>query len=172
MLQIYPKFPVVIVEGCDCSGKSTLIKQLMDKHPNNCYMHNAVTDDIKSLHENTIDAALVASQQHWVFIDRLHLSEKIYGTIFRKGPSYDIDLLNLQIDSLNANGNIHRILCLIDKDSTLKMHSSRQEIEMFDTISKVWDMYNEVDGWKKYNWKTDTIDLDTLKITPNTKIGS
>lgn len=172
MLQIYPKFPIVIVEGCDCSGKSTLIKQLMDKHANNCYIHNAVTSDIYSLHENTINAALVASQEHWVFIDRLHLSEKIYGTIFRKGPSYDVDLFDKQIDSLNVNKNIHRILCLIDKESTLKMHSSRKEIEMFDTISKVWDMYNDVVNWKRYNWKTDNIDLDTLETTLKTEIES
>ena len=61
MLDIKPKFPVVIVEGCDASGKSTLINQLMERHPNNCYIHNAVTDDIENLHKNTIDAALVAS---------------------------------------------------------------------------------------------------------------
>ena len=81
MLNIEPKFPIIIVEGPDACGKSTLINQLMEKYPNNCYIHNAVTNNIKTLHENTIDTALVASQEHYVFIDRLHLSEKIYGNI-------------------------------------------------------------------------------------------
>ena len=44
---------------------------------------------------------------------------------------------------------------------------------MFDDISKVWDMYNEVpktdESWIVYNWKTDNIDLDTLKVTYNVK---
>ena len=39
---------------------------------------------------------------------------------------------------------------------------------MFDDISRVWDMYNDVantdKSWTVYNWKTDTIDLDTLEV--------
>lgn len=167
MLKIDPKFPIVIVEGADCQGKSTLINQLMERHPNNCYIHNAITNDIKSLHENTIDAALVASQEHWVFIDRLHLSEKIYGTIFRNGPSYSIDTFEKELDNIP---NLYRILCVVDKETSLAKHAARKDKEMFDDISKVWDMYNDVyDGWARYNWKTDEIDLDILEIKHNAK---
>ena len=49
---------VIIIEGCDASGKSTLASQIMQKYPNYMYIHNAVTDDIQSLHENTIDVAM------------------------------------------------------------------------------------------------------------------
>ena len=169
MLKIDPKFPIVIVEGADCQGKSTLINQLMERHPNNCYIHNAVTNDIESLHKNTVDAALVASQEHWVFIDRLHLSEKIYGTMFRGGPSYDVSLFDKMLDSIPK---VHKILCSIDKETSLAKHAERKDKEMFDDISKIWDMYNEVtDGWTRYNWKTDNIDLDTLKVEPKFRIG-
>ena len=164
-----PKFPIVIVDGPDACGKSTLINQLMERHPNNCYIHNAVTNDIESLHRNTVDAALVASQEHWVFIDRMHLSEKVYGTVFRNGPSYDVDLFDKQ---LCAIPNIYRILCIVDKETSLAKHAERKDKEMFDDISKVWDMYNDVLDWKRYNWKTDSIDLDTLDIKQKTKIGS
>lgn len=168
MLNIEPKFPIVIVCGPDACGKSTLINQLMEKHPNNCYIHNAVTNDIESLHKNTIDTALVASQEHWVFIDRLHLSEKIYGTIFRNGPSYDVDAFDRLISYRIPN--IKKILCIVDKETSLVKHAERKDKEMFDDISKVWDMYNEVqDGWIRYNWKTDTIDLDTLEVKHNIK---
>ena len=169
-LDIKPKFPICIVDGCDASGKSTLINQLMDRHPNNCYIHNAVTDDIESLHENTVNAALVASQEHWVFIDRLHLSEKIYGTIFRKCPSYDVNEFDENVTKLP---NVHKILCVVDKDTALAKHAGRKDKEMFDDISSVWDMYNEVaendSTWTVYNWKTDTIDLDTLEVAHGTK---
>ena len=97
MLGIDPKLPIVLVEGADCQGKSTLISRLMERHPNNCYIHNAVTDNITDLHYNTINTALVASQEHWVFIDRLHLSEQIYGTIFRNGPSYNTEAFDKMI---------------------------------------------------------------------------
>ena len=162
MLQIEPKFPIVVVEGPDASGKSTLISQLMERHPNNCYIHNAVTNDIKSLHENTIDTALVASQEHWVFIDRLHLSEKIYSTIFRNGPSYDIESFDKKLCSMK---NIYRVLCMVDKETSISKHSERKDKEMFYDISIVWYMYNDVkNGWILYNWKTDAIDLDTLEV--------
>lgn len=170
MLDIEPKFSIIIIDGCDASGKSTLINQLMEKHPNNCYIHNAVTDDIESLHRNTIDAALVASQEHWVFIDRLHLSEKIYGTIFRNGPSYDVDSFDQELSRIP---NLKKILCIVDKETSLTKHAERKDKEMFNDISKVWDMYNDVKGdWIRYNWKTDTMNLDTLEVTYNAKGAS
>jgi molecular chaperone DnaK len=45
--------------------------------------------------------------------------------------------------------------------------------EMFDDISRVWDMYNDIalndTSWTTYNWKTDLIDLDTLNVIKNGK---
>ena len=164
-------FPIVIVEGCDASGKSTLISQLMDRHRNNCYIHNAVTDDIKSLHENTIQTAIVASKEHWVFIDRLHLSEKIYGMIFRDGPSYDVDAFDKYISNISV---VKKILCVVDKETSLAKHAERKDKEMFNDISKVWDMYNDVNdsSWIRYNWKTDEINLDTLEVKYGVKENS
>ena len=168
MLGIEPKFPIVIVEGADCQGKSTLINLLMERHPNNCYIHNAVTDNIANLHYNTINAALVASQEHWVFIDRLHLSEKIYGTVFRNGPSYNIESFDQMIT--NEISTLKKILCVVDKEKSLAIHANRKDKEMFNDISRIWDMYNDVhDGWIRYNWMTDEINLDTLEVTPRTK---
>jgi len=171
MLDIEPKFPIIIVCGCDASGKSTLINQLMERHPNNCYIHCAVTNDINSLHQNAIDTALVASQERWVFIDRLHLSEKIYATIFRDGPSYDVDAFDQMIT--NRIPTLKKILCMVDKETSLSKHAERKDKEMFDDISKVWDMYADVasndKSWTVYNWKTDTIDLDTLEVLHNSK---
>ena len=157
-------FPIVVVEGPDCSGKTTLINKLMERHPNNCYIHNAVTDDIKSLHENTLQAAYIASKNHWVFIDRLHLSEKIYGTVFRNGPSYDIDTFDVYATNFMK---VKKILCIVDKETVLAKHAERIDKEMFNNISTIWDMYNAVDdsSWIRYNWKTDDIDLDTLAVT-------
>ena len=167
MLNITPRFPIIIVEGPDACGKSTLINQLMEKHPNNCYIHNAVTNDIESLHKNTIDAALVASQEHWVFIDRLHLSESIYGKVFRNGPSYDVEAFDKMLDSIS---NLHKILCIVDKETSIAKHSERRDKEMFDDISKVWDMYNDVKAnWIRYNWKKDSVDLDTFEVKYNVK---
>lgn len=168
MLDITPKFPIVLIEGCDASGKSTLINQLMEAHPNNCYIHCAVTNDINSLHQNAIDTALVAAQERWVFIDRLHLSEKIYASVFRNGPSYDVDAFDRMIT--NRIPTLKKILCVVDKETTLAKHAERKDKEMFDNISKVWDMYNNIeDNWTRYNWKTDTMNTNTLEVTYGAK---
>ena len=159
------KYPILIIEGCDASGKSTLAQQIMEKYPNHAYMHNAITDDIYSLHKNTITSAIEASKEHIVVIDRLHLSEKIYGTLYRGGSSYDVDAFDKY---LNTISNIKKILCIVDKETCLAKHDGRKEKEMFDDVSKVWDMYNSVNDktWIKYNWKIDTIDLNDFTVTP------
>ena len=171
MLNIEPKFPIIVVEGPDACGKSTLINQLMEKYPNNCYIQNAVTNNIKTLHENTIDTALVASQEHYVFIDRLHLSEKIYGNIFRGGESYDVDIFDKHIT--NNIPTLKKILCIVDKETSLSKHAERKDKEMFNDISNVWDMYNEISKndstWITYNWKTDEIDFNTFEVKHNVK---
>lgn len=130
-------------------------------------MHSAIANDIYSLHSNTMKAARVAAQEHWVFIDRLHLSEEIYGTVFRDGPSYDTAKFDRDIVS---HGNVKKILCIVDKETSLAKHAERIDREMFSDISKVWDMYNGISdlSWARYNWKTDDIDLDTLEITKKT----
>lgn len=164
MYHIYMNNSILIIEGCDASGKSTLAQQIMEKYPNHMYIHNAVTDDIYALHRNTIDAAVVASKHHTVIIDRLHLSEQIYGTIYRDGPSYDTCKFD---NMLNSIPNVKKILCIVDKETCLAKHAGRKDKEMFDDVSKVWDMYNSVNDetWIKYNWKKDTIDLETFNVT-------
>lgn len=163
-------FPVVVVEGCDASGKSTLMQQLMARHPDNCYLHSAVPDDVLSLHRNAVAVAAVASEQRWVFIDRLHLSEKIYGEAFRGGASYDTAAFEKELLAKIPDAKL--ILCVVDRDTTLTTHAERRDQEMFSDVSKIWEAYNSVGGnWIRYNWKTDEIDLDTLEVQRGVKNG-
>ena len=166
---------IILLCGPDGSGKSYLADQIMKKYPNHVYIHNAVTNDIKSLHENTVRAAILASEQHTVIIDRLHISEKVYGTLFRNGPSYDISNIERMLDETQRRyGNVVKIMCMVDKDTSTGIHSRRKESgdEMFDDNSSVWDMYdkelkNLSSSWKVYNWKTDSIDLNTFEVKKN-----
>lgn len=160
---------IILIEGPDASGKSYLANQIMEKYPNHVYIHNAVTNDIKSLHKNTIEAAKIASEQHTVIIDRLHLSEKIYGDLFRNGPSYNVDALDAALDSIP---NLVKIMCMVDKETSVGIHSSRNANgkEMFNDNDTVWDKYNEEckslsASWRVYNWKTDIINLDTFEVS-------
>lgn len=152
--------PIIILEGPDCSGKTTLANELMKKYRNHVYIHNAVCSDIEKLHKNAIRNALELSEDFLVIIDRLHLSEQIYGTIFRNKVAYDTNLFDKK---LNTIMNVYKVLCITDKETTLKLHKERKNIEMFDDVSKIWDAYNKVKNWKKYNWQKDTFNLEDYR---------
>lgn len=158
---VQPEYnPVIILEGPDCSGKTTLANQLMAKYRNHVYIHNAVCNDIEGLHLNALTSAIKLSRNFVVIIDRLHLSEQIYGKIFRNKVAYDTKKFE---NNVNTYSNIYKVLCLTDKETTLKLHKERKNIEMFDDVSKIWDAYNEVKGWKRYDWQKDTFDLKEYK---------
>lgn len=142
----------------------------MKAYPNHVYIHNAVTDDIYALHKNTIDAAIEASKHHLVIVDRLHLSEKVYGTVFRNGPSYDYEKFDKWLDTIP---NLKKILCIVDKETCLKKHAERLEDEMFhNNMDKVWTMYNDVNdpSWTRYNWKTDEFNFSDFTVKHGVKV--
>ncbi|HLF53621.1 MAG TPA: hypothetical protein VI544_00400 [Candidatus Nanoarchaeia archaeon] len=76
------KISKIIVEGPDCSGKSTLVERLKNK----------LKWDSKSLHHkegNQFQRYLheYAFADNVVF-DRSHISEEVYGTLWRGGSSF------------------------------------------------------------------------------------
>lgn len=149
--------PIIILEGPDCSGKTTLANEIMKKYKNCVYIHNATSPNITELHNNALVNAINLSDEFTVIIDRLHLSEEIYGSIFRNKVAYDTKSFDEKVSSIK---NVYKILCLTDKETTLKLHAERKGIEMFDDISKVWDAYSKVQNWKRYDWQKDKFKLE------------
>lgn len=155
------KKPIIIIEGPDFSGKSTLAKSLMQRYRNHVYIHCAVTPDIYALHTNALTNAIKLSKDFTVIIDRLHYSELVYGPIFRNGVSYDVKLFDDLYSSKNIT-NLYKVLCLPDKDIVLEGFKKRAAAggEMFNTVEKVYDEYAKNPlGWKIYNWKKDGNDI-------------
>lgn len=157
---------VILIEGPDFSGKSTLANDLMQKYRNHAYIHCAVTPNIFVLHTTAIDNALKLSEEFTVIVDRLHYSELVYAPIFRKGASYDVKAFDV---ALSTHPNIYKILCLPPKEIVLNGFKKRaaQGGEMFDTVEKVYDEYAKNPlGWKIYDWTKDgkePIDLEKFR---------
>ena len=154
--------PVIIIDSCDYSGKTTLANTLMQKYRNHVYIHCAVTPDIYALHTNAIENALKMSKDFAVIIDRLHYSELVYGPIFRNGASYDIKKFDEYYSAKNFP-NIYKILCLPPKEIVLNGFKQRalKGGEMFDTVEKVYDEYAKNPlGWQIYDWTRDGNDID------------
>jgi thymidylate kinase len=153
--------PIILLEGPDCSGKTTLAEKLIKLDPNHAMIHNGIWPDIQKLHFDTNDAARKMNKTHTVIIDRLHISDLVYGSVFRNGPAYDI----LEADKTIFNDGYIKILCLPPKKVCVKMHKDRIEKEDFKSNDKVWDFYNDLlvnnklninNNWILYNWKSDS----------------
>ena len=140
---------LIIVCGSDGSGKTKLCNHLIEKYRFN-YYHCGVQPDIKQYHSDVLNLVFDDIKQYknnWI-IDRLHLSEEVYGNIFRNGPQYDWKDLNRKIIEKSKLENIryNLILCIPPKDLVLKTHSSRNADgnEMFDTVEPVYDAYLKI----------------------------
>ena len=144
--------PIIIIEGPDFSGKSTLANQIMQKYRNHAYIHCAVTPNIFALHTTALKNAEALSNEFTVIIDRLHYSEFIYAPIFRHGASYDVRVFDR---TLSDYQNVYKILCLPPKKIVLDGFAKRAAGggEMFNTVEKVYDAYaSNPLGWKIYDW--------------------
>lgn len=149
----------IIVCGADHSGKSKLSEHLIEKYRFN-YYHCGVHPDIKAFHSDVLDLAFndIIKYDSNFIIDRLHLSEEIYGNIFRNGPQYDWKELNLKIESHSNDNNIKYtlIICLPPRETVIAGHAKRNADgnEMFDTVDEVYDAYV-----KLYDTNKDTINF-------------
>lgn len=136
---------LIILEGPDYAGKSKLAFHLIDKYKFN-YYHCIVQPDILKYHLDVLNVALndINKYSSNYVIDRLHLSEYVYGSIFRNGPQYDYKKLNNYIE--NKFNNYKLIICLPPKDIVINGHKQRlkENNEMFSTVDKVYDMYNNI----------------------------
>lgn len=156
---------LIIVEGPDHSGKTRLCNHLIEKYRFN-YYHCGVQKNIKEYHDDVIKLAFndIKKYNSNFIIDRMHLSEEVYGNIFRNGSSYDWKTYNNEIISKCKDLNIRYelILCLPPKDVVVNGHAERNAAgnEMFNTVDSVYDSYNVLyeenkDLMNKYDFTID-----------------
>lgn len=146
------KNTLIILEGPDHAGKSKLAFHLIEKYRFN-YYHCGVKPDIMQYHLKVLEAAYkdINEYDSNYVIDRLHLSEYVYGNVFRDGPKYDY--LKLEQDIKNKFKNYKLIICLPPKDIVINGHRQRlsNNDEMFKTVDKVYDLYEQLVKENKTN---------------------
>lgn len=147
---------LLILSGCDGSGKTKLGQHLIEKYRFN-YYHCGVQPDIKEYHSDVLDLAFndIDKYNNNFIIDRLHLSEYVYGSLFRNGPAYNWKELNQKIIDKSIENNIKYslILCMPPKDLVMKKHAERlaNGDEMFNTVEQVYDSYEKLYNENKNN---------------------
>lgn len=107
---------VIIVEGCDCSGKTTLIKELHDKTGFEVVKGSdfkMAENGIEHMYNYMID---VFSKKENIILDRSFISNMVYAPLFDKNS-----LTYLQISNL--------IKKAMGKSFTIYLHSSPETIK-------------------------------------------
>ena len=98
---------IVVVEGLERTGKTTLCKEFEERGFVYFKDYNRIDKHICLGMESRLDTTLTFLQNLSengvnVVVDRLHLSEYAYGKIFRKGHSANVDYIDNAISKLNS----------------------------------------------------------------------
>ena len=112
---------IVVVEGLERTGKTTLCKEFEERGFVYFKDFNRINKHICLGMESRLDTTLTFLQNLSengvnVVVDRLHLSEYAYGKTFRKGYSMNVDYIDNAISKLNSV----LILCKFDNDEEYK----------------------------------------------------
>lgn len=78
---------IVVLEGADGTGKTTLARRLVEDH-GAFYIHKRLHADMWRHHTAALRLAVRYSATRLVVIDRLWISECIYGRTFRQASAY------------------------------------------------------------------------------------
>lgn len=105
---------IIIVEGPDGAGKSTLIEKLLRAHPDSKAVHfsNPKTDEEAFGYWKVYAEAILATDPNKVTIfDRSWYSDRVYAPIFRNRIEMDITHLTMLEALVIWHGGGHVIYC-------------------------------------------------------------
>ena len=132
MLTVTKKYRFVIVEGPDCSGKSTLVERLKNSlHWDSKYLRHAKKNQFfRYLSE-------YATQKNTVF-DRAHFSEEVYSQMWRGGSPFATDEKKILDDICHLHALT--IFCLPSKEDMTARYNSR-DFDQQITLAEMVESY-------------------------------
>ena len=134
---------IVVVEGLERTGKTTLCKEFEKRGFVYFKDFNRINKHLCAGMESRLDTTLTFLQNLSengvnVVVDRLHLSEYAYGKIFRKGHSANVDYIDNAISKLNS-------VLIYCKDSDFEEYKNRMLLkytpEQVKKLSEEFEYY-------------------------------
>lgn len=138
---------IIVLEGADCTGKTTLAKYLEDNY-GAYYAHHTWSKELNADFHNYMVYSFLKiiniARDQLVVVDRAWLSYEVYGrTINHYDPKSNVqDTINRVLDESKAV----TIMCLSDDSKALQSRFDNSEDEMYDSVIPVSDKYNLVWG--------------------------
>lgn len=134
---------IILIEGPDACGKTTLAKRLAFDY-NGIIFHQEYRfkNKMPIYHGAVLRKALKLSKEKLVILDRLHISEYIYGKVYRNEKRWPwmLELFN----QLCKYFNIPIILCIphsLNKGFEWFKKTKQKRKEAFDDITQVIEEY-------------------------------
>ena len=132
---------ILIVEGPDGVGKTTLINRIRKRFNNNFYMNLRVHKNMLLWHTATARMAIKKQMiGKLVLLDRHWPSEQFYSYIRSKGPSYNPRYLYNKLKDRNA-----KYIWCIPEDKTQVKENHR--INRTKREEEYWDIDRVIDGY-------------------------
>jgi len=136
---------VIVLEGPDACGKTTLSKTILERHGGR-YIHLRYQKDKTQLYNfGALRRALRFCQDQLVVIDRHWLSEEIYSAVYRNGDCDDGGA-RFSYGVLKALGAVY-VMCLPSVESCVARHAAmhqtgRELYEADNRIGQVAEYYH------------------------------
>lgn len=140
---------IIILDGADGTGKTTLAKKLCDKIANSSYVHLSKPHPGHAWDEHKIaiiNAIKAYRSGKFVVIDRHFLSEAIYGKIYRNGSEYPFAARH--VDRLLYRFGAMRVITTAPVNYVIETHKKlvAEREEMYtDRMGEIAQLY--IDIW-------------------------
>jgi hypothetical protein len=143
--------PIIVIDGPDGVGKTTLAKELVAKL-GGAYIHCGYrfTDKIDLYHSAALELALTHDQP--VIMDRWWVSEVVYAKAFRGGTPWP--WFQFMLDRAALKHGVTYVICQDeDKERYLKHFEKLKGYrdEMFDCMGEIHDLYEAWMGLYRYH---------------------
>lgn len=169
---------VLILEGPDGSGKTTLAEKL--KAAGWKYVHHGLypDDSPEKLFRRYASCIIAASRSKVpVVVDRCHWSEYAYGTVMRNGSRLTPMHLRL-LHRLCRGLGVIQVVCLpgrktVEQNWRMKKNDYTSDVEKLHRLYTVYDSIVQLPGISRFNYRTARfIPTMPLAALPSGVIGS
>lgn len=165
---------VLILEGPDCSGKSTLAKQLATFNGFE-YRHLGRPKPNEDVFRTyTLELWRALKSPNPVVFDRLYLGETIYGPVMR-GGSLLSPLQRLLIERLMAANDVKQVVCLPNFEvcrDKWRERLGQEYVQLEPQLKKIWDGYSRVLSWPQYDYTRQDPDFVARVLMPRPTLPS
>lgn len=152
---------IIILEGADGTGKSTLAREIQDQTKGSI-LHATYRADLNMFEYHTtlmMAAFALASMGETVVLDRWAPSERVYSNVFRNGESYQTSVLIGESEVAAEDVGIILRWVYTHNEDAIENHTKNKDTrdEMYDDMTKVVEEYEDyIDRsplkWIKYDF--------------------